>query len=234
MAVNDNTMIALLTCFTVSSWRHKRMGLYVTKNNWRIDPLLYCGIRNLHFCFKQLYLLRRQPCQVHDRVFVHALCQHLPGNLKASLVHAFFHTFYSSFLSSFFSSFLVAVIYEGSFNAYRIPELVVGSEFGIREAGNLQLLYGFSYLRVIKQVGWNLPRIGSDFRQETEPQHHHALISNGMRSELREFNEGEMQAFDDLIAVLIMHDAVVVDEIRSIMRKDTTFFDISSVVCILF
>ena len=81
MTVSDNTMIALLTCFTVSSWRHKRMGLYVTKNNWRIDPLLYCGIRNLHFCFKQLYLLRRQPCQVHDRVFVHALCQHLPGNL---------------------------------------------------------------------------------------------------------------------------------------------------------
>ena len=41
-----------------------------------------------------------------------------------------------------------------------------------------------------------------------------------MRSELREFYEGEMQALDDLIAVLIVHDAVVVDEIRSIMRKD--------------
>ena len=44
-----------------------------------------------------------------------------------------------------------------------------------------------------------------------------------MRSELREFYEGEMQAFDDLIAVLIMHDAVVVDEIRSIMRKDIIY-----------
>ena len=44
-----------------------------------------------------------------------------------------------------------------------------------------------------------------------------------MRSELREFNEGEMQALDDLIAVLIVHDAVVVDEIRSIMRKDIIY-----------
>ena len=44
-----------------------------------------------------------------------------------------------------------------------------------------------------------------------------------MRSELREFNEGEMQAFDDLIAVLIVHDAVVVNEIRSIMRKDIIY-----------
>ena len=41
-----------------------------------------------------------------------------------------------------------------------------------------------------------------------------------MRSELRELNEGEMQALDDLIAVLIMYDAIVVDKIRSIMRKD--------------
>ena len=41
-----------------------------------------------------------------------------------------------------------------------------------------------------------------------------------MWSELREFYEGEMQALDNLIAVLIVHDAVVVDEIRSIMRKD--------------
>ena len=44
-----------------------------------------------------------------------------------------------------------------------------------------------------------------------------------MRSELREFNEGEMQAFDDLIAVLVMHDSVVVDEIWSIMRKDIIY-----------
>ena len=41
-----------------------------------------------------------------------------------------------------------------------------------------------------------------------------------MRSELREFYEGEMQTFDYLITVLIVHDAVVVDEIWSIMRKD--------------
>ena len=41
-----------------------------------------------------------------------------------------------------------------------------------------------------------------------------------MRSELREFNEGEMQAFNDLITVLVMHDAVIMDEIWSIMHKD--------------
>ena len=44
-----------------------------------------------------------------------------------------------------------------------------------------------------------------------------------MRSELREFNEGEMQSLDDLITVLVVHDAVVVDEIRSIMRKDIIY-----------
>ena len=62
--------------------------------------------------------------------------------------------------------------------------------------------------------------MGIDFREETEPQDHHALVGDGMRSELREFYEGEMQALDDLIAVLVVYDAVVVDEIRSIMRKD--------------
>ena len=93
-------------------------------------------------------------------------------------------------------------------------------ECGIGETGNLQFLYGFPYLRVIEQVGRNLLRVGIDFREETEPQDHHALVGDGMRSELREFYEGEMQALDDLIAVLIVYDAVVVDEIRSIMRKD--------------
>ena len=44
-----------------------------------------------------------------------------------------------------------------------------------------------------------------------------------MRSELREFYEGEMQSLDDLITVLVVHDAVVVDEIRSIMRKDVIY-----------
>ena len=44
-----------------------------------------------------------------------------------------------------------------------------------------------------------------------------------MRSELRKLNEGEMQALDDLIAVLIMYDAIVVDKIRSIMRKDIIY-----------
>ena len=176
-------------------------------------------IRNLHLRFQQLYLLCRQPRHIHDRCFIHSICQHLPANLNASLVHAFFY----AFSSAFFHSFLVAVIYEGSFNAYGIPELVVGSELGIREAGNLQLFYGFSYLWVIEQVGRNLLCVGIDFREETEPQDHHALIGNGMRSELREFYEGEMQALDDLIAVLVMHDAVVVDEIRSIMRKDIIY-----------
>ena len=32
--------------------------------------------------------------------------------------------------------------------------------------------------------------------------------TDGMWGELRKFYEGEMQAFDDLIAVLVMHDAV--------------------------
>ena len=165
--------------------------------------------------FHLLDFLCRQPRHIHDHCFIHTLCQHLSGNLKASLVHAFLYTF--------LYAFLVAVINEGSFNAYGIPELVVGPEFGICETGNLQFFYGFSYLRVIKQIGRNLLRVGIDFREETEPQYHHALVGNGMRSELREFYEGEMQTLDDLIAVLIVHDAVVVDEIRSIMRKDVIY-----------
>ena len=143
------------------------------------------------------------------------MCQHLSGNLKASQVHTFLYTF--------LYAFLISVIHKGSFYAYRIPEFVIGTEFGICETGNLQLLYGFPYLRVIEQVGRNLLRVGIDFREETEPQDHHALVGDGMRSELREFYEGEMQALDNLIAVLIMHDAVVVDKIRSIMRKDIIY-----------
>ena len=64
-----------------------------------------------------------------------------------------------AFFLTFFLTLLVAVIYEGSFNAYGIPEFVVGPEFGISETGNLQFLYGFSYFRVIKQVSrnWRFP-----------------------------------------------------------------------------
>ena len=136
---------------------------------------------------------------------------------------AFSSTFLHAFLHTFFHSFLVPVIQEGSFNTYGIPKLVIGSEFGICKAGNFKIFYGFSNLRIIEQVGRNLLRVGIDFCQETELQDHHALVGDGMWSELREFYEGEMQAFDDLIAVLIVHDAVVVDEIRSIMRKDIIY-----------
>ena len=118
---------------------------------------------------------------------------------------------------------MISVIQKGSFNTYRIPEFIIGTELGICKAGNFKIFYGFSNLRIIKQVGRNILRIGIYFCEETEPQYHHALVGNGMRSELREFNEGEMQAFDDLIAILIVHDAVVVDEIWSIMRKDIIY-----------
>ena len=136
---------------------------------------------------------------------------------------AFSSTFLHAFLHTFFHSFLVPVIQEGSFNTYGIPKLVIGSEFGICKAGNFKIFYGFSNLRIIEQVGRNLLRVGIDFCQETELQDHHALVGDGMWSELREFYEGEMQALDNLIAVLIVHDAVVVDEIRSIMRKDIIY-----------
>lgn len=115
----------------------------------------------LHLGFQQLHILCCQPRHIHDRRFVHSLCQHLPGYLKASLGHAFG--------SSFFLTFLVSVVQESSFNTYSVPKLVVGTEFGIRESGYLQFIYGFPYLRVIKQVGWNLFRIGIYFREETEP-----------------------------------------------------------------
>ena len=35
-------------------------GLYATMKRWRIDPLLYGDIRNLHLRFQQLYLLCRR------------------------------------------------------------------------------------------------------------------------------------------------------------------------------
>ena len=109
------------------------------------------GDESFHSCiygatsleFHLLDFLCRQPRHIHDHCFIHTLCQHLSGNLKASLVHAFLY------------AFLVAVINEGSFNAYGIPELVVGPEFGIRETGNLQffccrqilfLLYQFIFI----------------------------------------------------------------------------------------
>ena len=105
----------------------------------------YNGTASLEFHL--LDFLCRQPRHIHDHSFIHTLCQHLSGNLKASLVHAF--------LYAFLYAFLVAVINEGSFNAYGIPELVVGPEFGIRETGNLQffccrqilfLLYQFIFI----------------------------------------------------------------------------------------
>ena len=85
---------------------------------------------------------------------------------------AFFHTF--------FHSFLVSVIQKGSFNTYRIPEFIIGTELGICKAGNFKIFYGFSNLWVIKQVGRNILRIGIYFCEETEPQYHHALVGNGM------------------------------------------------------
>ena len=94
------------------------------------------------------------------RTIIHSISQHLLGNLKASLVHAFFYAFSSTFLHAFFHtffhSFLVSVIQKGSFNTYRIPEFIIGSEFGISKTGNFKIFYGFSNLWVIEQVGRNL------------------------------------------------------------------------------
>ena len=60
------------------------------------------NIRNLHLRFQQLYLFCRQPRHIHDRCFIQTLCQHLPGNLKASQVHALFHAFlHALFYSTF-------------------------------------------------------------------------------------------------------------------------------------
>ena len=70
--------------------------------------------------------------------------------------------FSSAFFHTFFHSFLVPVIQKGSFNTYRIPKLVVGSEFGICKAGNFKIFYSFSNLWVIEQVGRNLLRVGID------------------------------------------------------------------------
>lgn len=178
---------------------------------------------SLYFRFQQLHLLCRQPRHIHDCRFIHSLCQHLLSNLKTSQVHTFCSSFCSSFFHTLFFTFLVSVIQKGSFNAYGIPEFIVGTKFGICEARNLQLLYGFSNLRVIKQVGRNLLRVGIDLREETEPQDHHALVGNGMRRELREFYEGKMQAFNYLIAVLVVHDTIVVDEIRSVIFKGVIY-----------
>ncbi|WP_418857943.1 hypothetical protein [Segatella sp.] len=80
-----------------------------------------------------MYLFHRQSCYFQDCRCIHPLCQHIPGNLKAALVHAFF--------SAFFSAFLVSVIQEGSFYTYGIPEFVVGTELGICKAGNFQFFY---------------------------------------------------------------------------------------------
>ena len=116
-------------------------GLYATMKRWRIDPWLYGDIRYLHLRFQQHYLLCRQLRHIHNRCFIHSICQHLPGNLKASLVHAFSSAFLYTFLHTFLHTFLVSVIQEGPFNTYRIPKLVVSTELGIREAGNLQFFY---------------------------------------------------------------------------------------------
>ena len=109
-------------------------------------PRLYCDICNLQLCFQQLHLLCRQPSHIHDRCFIHTLCQHLLGNLKASLghallhtflhsllqaflhafcstflhalLHALFHSFSNSFFFTLFPAFLVSVIQKGSFDTY--------------------------------------------------------------------------------------------------------------------
>lgn len=89
--------------------------------------------------------------------------------------------------------FLSGICHPGEFFQHlRNPRIC--RRHGVRhcKAGYFQFFYGFSNLRIIEQVGRNLLRVGIDFREETEPQDHHALIGNGMRSELRELNEGEM------------------------------------------
>ena len=51
-------------------------GLY-TSTKGCIDPLLYGDIRNLYLRFQQLYILCRHPRHIHDRRFIHTLCQHI-------------------------------------------------------------------------------------------------------------------------------------------------------------
>ena len=50
-------------------------------------------INNLHLRFQLLYQFCRQPRYFHHSRFIHALCQHLLGNLMAFLFHSFSNTF---------------------------------------------------------------------------------------------------------------------------------------------
>ena len=162
------------------------------------------GMQCLHFRFQMLYQVCREPCHFPYHHFIHTLSKHLLGNFKTPLCHTFLET----------------IILESFLYAYRIPELIVSSEFCICKAGNLQVFYCFSNFRVIKKFSWDFFCIGIYLCQESEPQHHHTLVTDRMGSEFRKFYEGKMQAFYYLITVLVMHNAIIMNEIRSIALED--------------
>ena len=101
---------------------------------------------------------------------------------------------------------------QGLLNPHAVPKLVVRAQLLLAERRHLDLLQGLADGRVAKKVGRGLLGAGVYLSEETEPQHHHALVGYAVGSELGQLDEREVEAVYHLVAVLVVHDAVVVDE----------------------
>ncbi len=101
---------------------------------------------------------------------------------------------------------------QGLLHPHAVPKLVVGPQLIFAESRNLHLLQRLADGRVVEQVGRNFLGIGVYLSEEAEPEHHHALVGNAVGRELGQFDEREVQTVNHLVAVLVVYDAVVVDE----------------------
>ena len=113
-------------------------------------------------------------------------------------------------LEALLETFTEGVAHDGLFHPDGIPKVVVTEKLGVIIRRHLYLVDGLLYLRVGEQLARHFARLIVDLGKVTQPKHLHFLLVVRLRGELRQLNEDEAQALDNLVGMFHLYDAVVV------------------------
>ena len=109
-----------------------------------------------------------------------------------------------------FSASCVAFVHQRLVTANLIPVPIIVKHLGLAVRRFLEYLKCLTRLWVFKKLGGGDPRLLVNLREEAKPQHLHLPLGEVLRHELRQFDEHEVQTFEDLSAVLAVDHPVVV------------------------
>ena len=146
-------------------------------------------------------------------IFRHAEIQHVPDNFNDSFGQALRLAFSSTFSSTFGSTFGIAMpagtAIVRPFSTDNIPELIIPFKLSGRIRRLFKNVTSFLDLRILQELLWNFPS-SAHLRKITKPKNLHLLFREVVRLELRQFDEYQMQTFNNSVGMLYIDHIIMV------------------------